>query len=44
MAVGYASRLRDIARACKHNISPACFGHLCDHPQGSALQKMDTSR
>ena len=26
------------------NIPPTCFGHLCGHPQGGALQRIDTSR
>jgi len=23
---------------------PTCFGHICGHPQGGALQRMDISR
>jgi hypothetical protein len=37
------------ARKCmkvyyKHIIPPTCFGHSCGHPEGGALQRMDTSR
>ena len=27
----------------KHNIPPTCFGHLCGHSQGGALQRMNAS-
>jgi hypothetical protein len=27
-----------------HSIRPPCFGHSCGHPQGSALQRTDTSK
>jgi len=28
----------------KHIVAPTCFGQSCCHPQGGALQRMDTSR
>jgi len=44
MAAKPTNALKCVKVYDKRSIPPTCFGHSRGHPQGSALQTMDTSR